>query len=273
MSDNRPIAILDTGAGGLSVVTALRNIAPHEQIHYFADYAHLPYGLKSPKLIQKLALKAVQNFLELSDYKILVIACHTISVWHLKEIQQSLSIPVIGMFEPSVMGLKNYLLQNDIKTLGIISTKATLDSGAYHNFWPAIDPHRKTTLVEQACSSLVSLIEENNLAKPQLQIIIEQLLHDKIKNADGVMLGCTHFKALVPVLKNVLKENCHIIDAAQFVATQVHQNLKASNQLTDITRSEPIKVVVSDNPQRFLNVAQSFMSETPEVEELMIAQE
>lgn len=263
MSDNRPIAILDTGAGGLSVVTALRTIAPNEEIYYFADYAHLPYGLKSPELIRTLASQAAQILVEISHCKLLIIACHTISVLCLKELQAQFPIPVVGMLEPSMSGLKKYLQKKSLKNLGIISTKATLDSKAYRNSWPTIGAH--THLIEQACGPLVSLIEESVISKKQLHIIVDQLLDDKIKKADGVMIGCTHFSALIPILKSVLKPECVIIDAAHFVSDQVYQNLQASDQLADRAHQVPIKAFVSDNPERFLKVAQSFMSELPDV--------
>lgn len=263
MSDNRPIAVLDTGAGGLSVVAALRAIAPWEEIYYFADYAHLPYGLKSPELIRRLALEAVETLVKLSQCKMLVIACHTISVWCLEEIQASLSIPVMGMLEPSIKGLHNYVKKHPLQSLGIISTKATLQSGAYRRFWPTISVH--TNLVEQACGPLVSLIEEGAVSPAQLQVIVSQLLADDIKNADAVMIGCTHFSALIPILRTVLKPNCAIIDAAHFVSDQVYQDLKESHQLADRHHKMPIKAYVSDNPERFLNVAQSFIGEKLEI--------
>lgn len=262
VSDNRPIAILDTGAGGLSVVAALRTIAPNEEIYYFADYAHLPYGLKSPELIRTLAVRAAQTLVELSHCKLLIIACHTISVLCLKELKATFPIPVVGMLEPSIIGLKNYLQKKPLQSLGIISTKATLDSGAYRNSWPH---GAHTQLIEQACGPLVSLIEESVVSKKQLHVIVGQLLDDKIKSADGVMIGCTHFSALIPILKAVLKPHCAIIDAAHFVSEHVYQNLKESHQLTARDHHVPIKAFVSDNPERFLKVAQSFMSEQLDV--------
>jgi glutamate racemase len=265
VSDNRPIAVLDTGAGGLSVVAALRHIAPLEEIAYFADYAHLPYGLKSPELIRLLALNAAQTLVNISHCKALIIACHTISVWCLDEIQAKFPIPVLGMLEPSIKGLHAYIQKNQLNSLGIISTKATLESGAYRRSWPAINSEQRTQLVEQACGPLVSLIEEGSVSPAQLQVIVTQLLSEPIKQADAVMIGCTHFSALIPILGRVLKPNCAIIDAAHFVSDQIYHDLKESHQLANRKHKVPIKAYVSDNPERFLNVAQSFIAEELEI--------
>lgn len=260
MSDNRPIAVFDTGAGGLSVVKALRAKMPHEEIHYYADYAHLPYGLKSPELIKHLANKAIDKLHQLSAPKTLIIACHTVSVWCLSDLQARFSIPIIGMLEPAILGLRDFLARHKVENFGIISTKATLQSGAYRNAWTTIDPASKTKLLEQACGPLVNLIEESMNSK-DLALIVEHLLSAKIKKADALMLGCTHFSALVPVLRKILKKNCVIIDAAHFVAEKLSHNLAQANTLSTSTDTKPIRVFVSDNPERFLSVAPSFIDE------------
>lgn len=261
MSRNQPIAVFDTGAGGLSVVKALRAQMPHEKISYYADYAHLPYGLKSPELIKHLAHQATEKLCQLSKPKLLIIACHTVSVWCLNDIQKSLNVPVLGMLSPAIAGLERYLSQNNVQTFGIISTKATLHSGAYKNAWVLIDPAQKTGLIEQACGPLVSLIEEDSLDMHQLLTIVQNLLCDDIKNADALMLGCTHFSALVPILKKVLKKECTIIDAAEFVAQEVFKDLQAQNLLSSGTITPSIEVFVSDNPERFLSVAPRFIDD------------
>src|SRR5580704_12784757 len=106
MMDSRPIAVLDSGVGGLSVVSAISRIRPEENIHYFADTAHLPYGIKSPQLIKYLSLRMAKKLVDLSSCKMLVVACHTISAWCLEEIRGLVGIPVIGMVEPSIRGLR-----------------------------------------------------------------------------------------------------------------------------------------------------------------------
>lgn len=266
VANNQAIAVLDTGAGGLSVVSYLRKKAPLEKIVYFADYAHLPYGLKSPELIKHLAHKACARLAELSECKIMLIACHTISVLCLKDLQKQFNFPVIGMLEPSILGLKNYFIENQLKSFGIISTKATLSSGAYKKAWSQIDPKGNTKLIEQACGTLVSLVEECSSSGEQLKTIIDMLLNDDIKQVEALMVGCTHFSALIPQLKAVQKPGCSIVDAADFVSSFVLDYLQKSQEACDHKTPSSIKAFVSDNPERFQNVAKSFMSEALEVE-------
>lgn len=264
MADNRAIAVLDTGAGGLSVVNALRVLLPHEEIHYFADYAHLPYGLKSPSRIRMLALNAVKNFIALNDYKMLIIACHTISVVCLKEIQAMLDIPVIGMLEPTIEGLKQFLPPKNLQKFAIISTKATLQSQAYRRHWHFFEP--TVELFEQACGPLVSLIEEQSVSQEQLTMIVRHLLRDDIKNADALMIGCTHFSAFTGIFKTILKQQAIIVDAADFVAAHVAKELKNASLLTSKTYQKPLRAFVSDNPERFSLVRPCFIEESMDVE-------
>jgi glutamate racemase len=265
MTDHKPIAVLDTGAGGLSVVAALRHLAPMERICYFADTAHLPYGLKSPELIKFLGLRAAKTLVELTKPKILVIACHTISVWCLDILASELDIPVIGMLKPSINGLKKLIAHNSYETLGLISTKATVNSGAFRSSWAIIDPENKTKLIEHACGPLVSLVEEGMLGQQELQIILDGLLPQNIKSVDALLIGCTHFSALVPVIRKILKPQAHIIDAADLVACEAVARLSETKKLA-AKENGFIQTFVSDNPERFLSVATKFTSEAINIE-------
>lgn len=264
--NNRPIAVLDSGAGGLSVVAKLRALAPQEEIVYFADYAHLPYGLKSPELIKKLAISAAKTVLEQSDCKFLVLACHTISVWCLAEIADSVGVQVLGMLEPSINGLKHFIADYHPGSVGIISTKATLSSKAYLSSWPVIDPLHTSKLIEHACGPLVTLIEEDAVSERDLLVIIEHLLPLSIKQADAMMIGCTHFSAIKNLLAQVLKPGSHIIDAASFVSIELINRLRQSDLLTDRRTCMPLRCYVSDNPSRFVSVAKRFIEEELSVE-------
>lgn len=261
MPNQKCIAVLDTGAGGLSVVRAIRNLAPYEPICYFADYAHLPYGLKSPELIRNLAEKAATRLVSLCDCKMLVIACHTISVLlDLEQLSQKLKVPIIGMLEPSLLGLKKIFEQKHFQNFGIVSTRATLNSGIYRKFWHNTCL-KNSNLSEHACGPLVSLVEENISGEEELTIILSGLLPKVIKNADAVLLGCTHFSALKHIFKKVLAPHALIIDAGELAASEVLLTLEAQGELY---RGEwqPIRAFVSDNKERFISVAPHFIEES-----------
>jgi glutamate racemase len=261
MANNNAIAVLDTGAGGLSVVRPLRSLAPCESIHYFADYAHVPYGLKSPELIRHLGFKAARKLVDLSDCKLLVVACHTMSVClDLKELSDKLKVPVIGMLKPSILGLERLLSNRDYKSFGIVSTRATIISGAYRKFWSQIDKKGRCALVEHACGSLASLVEEGINGEEELRHILYGLLPLPIKSADAVLLGCTHFSALSKAFKRVLSPNADLIDAGDLVAREVLLKLEAQGGLS-LGPKTTIKAYVSDNVERFCDIAQRFIDE------------
>ncbi len=267
MLSKSPIAVLDTGAGGLSIVRALRELLPREDIHYFADTAHFPYGIKSPELIRHLAIKMARRVFELSSCKMLVVACHTISTWSLGEIADILPIPVVGMVAPTVDGLTKLLKsRREISTMGIISTKATVMSGAYRHAWPAIDPCRRVKLVEQPAGSLVSLVEEPDVDFATIKAITEQFLPTSIKESDALLIGCTHFAALMPMLKDILRPGCLMIDGAIFAADACKEQVERASLLNRDTVRGSLVAYVSDNPQRFQIIARRFMEEAFPVE-------
>ncbi len=256
-----PIAVVDTGAGGLSVVQAIRRLLPHENVHYYADTANLPYGIKSPALINHLAIAMAKKVQEISSCKVFVVACHTISVWCLKDIEQAIGIPVIGMVEPSLRGLKQLVANEKISSIGILSTRATLSSGVYRKAWHTMNRADRVELVEQGSGMLVSLVEEGEMSEREHVFILKHILSDKIKQCDALLIGCTHFSALTSALLKVLKPNCQIVDAADFTAETVASVLKEESMEYEAQNVGQLTVHVSDNRERFANVAHRFIEE------------
>lgn len=258
-----PIAVLDTGAGGLSVLKAIRYHLPHEDIFYFADTAHLPYGIKSPELIKFLALKMARKIKEISSCKVLVIACHTISVSCLLDIEKELSIPVMGMLKPSLLGLRKLAQDHSLMKFGVLSTRATFDSGVYRKAWASVEQQK--VFVEQACGPLVSLVEDADVNIKELASILAGLLSDDIKSCDALLLGCTHFSALYSSLSQVLKPGCRIIDAAYYAAQFLVDSFP---ELFQNNKSDRGRVIahVTDNPERFKKISRRFIEEELTVE-------
>lgn len=261
MLSTSPIAVLDTGAGGLSVVRAIQSLLPHEDIHYFADTAHMPYGSKSPELIKHLAIKMALRLHELSSCKVLVVACHTISCWSLTELQALLPIPVIGMIDASLAGLKKLIDEKDIRSVGIISTSATVLSSAYKDAWPTIDPHNRVVLNEKASSLLVSLVEDIDIDFNNILPLVEQFMPAPIKQSDALLIGCTHFSALIDTLKAMAKSSCTIIDGADLVTLKLKDFLQENDALHQRRQYGRTLAYVSDNPQRFSLIARRFIKE------------
>lgn len=261
MSRSLPIAIVDSGAGGLSVAHALRRSLPRENICYYGDTANLPYGLKSSKLIRELSMDLAQRAVVDSCAKLLVVACHTISALCLDDLQRVVSVPVIGMVEPTKRGLKNILRHHPYKSIGILSTNATYSSHVYRHAWADITDGRCVELMEYPCGILVSLVEEVDLLSTgDLSIILTHVLPSSLRCCEGLVLGCTHFSALKDHIQQMLPDGATVIDGADFVADEV-QNRLNEMEMFKTTGTGWIKAKVTDNPDRFKVVARRFITE------------
>lgn len=265
MSDNRPIAVLDSGIGGLNVMNALKKIAPNEEIYYLGDTANFPYGMKSSNLINDLALKTAKELILKSNAKLLVVACHTISSLALFKLSQELSIKVIGVNAPSFLEMSRFLQEKSLKEITILSTKATLSSGYYRKAFLGFDKSLEIVIHEFACGPLVNLIEDGYDSYEGLLTICDQIIPKDIRNSDALLLGCTHFPVLEPVLKKLFKEGCHFFDAAASCSRAVLDFLIENKLENNENIKKPTKIFVSDNPERFKKSAQQFIPEPLEV--------
>lgn len=258
MPQSFPIAVIDSGAGGLSVVESLRKVLPCEDIVYFADTAHLPYGIKSPELIKRLSLAMAKKVVEISSCKLLVVACHTISVSCLKDIKKALPIPVIGMVEPSLQGLSLLMAKKPLASVGILSTKATKHTGVYREKWPSLANAHAIELIEHASTPLVYIVEEDGIHKEDMLPTVAQFIPPTLRTVDALLIGCTHFSALKPVLSAILKPQCTIVDGADFAAEAAKNLLDHLDLRQKEAKPGQIKIYVSDNEQRFINIAKRF---------------
>ena len=258
MSGVSTIGILDSGVGGLSVVRAIRELLPDQSIVYCADTAYFPYGLKSAELIRKRAVYVGEMMARESGCSLLVIACHTMSALCLDLIQQRVSCPVIGMIDPAINGLKRFVDQQNPKTIGIISTRATQVSGVYRKSWPKISRDGATELYEYSLSSIVGIIEEGLIKGRELDAVVDALLPEKFKRSDALLLGCTHFYGIIPSLQGILSPTTAIVDAATLVAEEIAIKFRSKLEREFSEQSPSFRVMVSDNPERFLQAAIHF---------------
>lgn len=217
------IGVFDSGVGGLSIVNALQTILPNEEIAYFADQANFPYGEKSPEQILSYSRSAA-TFLVAKGIKLLAIACHTASAYALETLQQELSVPVLGMIEPTLE-----LLQGN-KRLGLLGSKALIGSNLYQERILAEKPGIITTAI--ACQDLVTVVEEKKIATPEARQIAEKLLHGH--QFDEILLVCTHFAFIKGLLQDVVGPEVKILDPAEAMAKAIEIELgKAALQNED----------------------------------------
>jgi len=251
---NKPIGVFDSGVGGLTVVKELMRILPNEKIVYFGDTARVPYGIKSKQTIIKFSLENIL-FLLKQDVKTIVIACNTSSSIALPIIRRHFKIPIVGVIGP---GAREAVYATKNKRIGVIATKATINSGAYEAEIKRFDPAIK--VFNQACPLLVPLAEEGwvntKAARDIASFYLQPLKKAKV---DTLILGCTHYPLLKNVFKSVLGNSIRLIDSAQQVAYETKEVLDNEGLLNKKNICGKPIFYVSDELQQFKKVAKNFL--------------
>lgn len=254
-----PIAVFDSGVGGLTVLHTLREFLPHESFIYLGDMARVPYGIKSPATIVRYTVEAA-NFLISQNIKLLVIACHTASTLALLAVEQTFPfLPIVGMIEP---GAKAACASSHNNNIAVIATEATVKAQGYQKAINQINASAK--VVAQGCSVFVALAEEGWTKGIIAESVARQYLSplfDQPTRPDCLLLGCTHFPLLTSAIQNVLGEDIVIVDPAVETARTVFKILQ--NQA--LLNSQPLhqastRFLVTDFPERFARVAGQFLS-------------
>jgi len=216
------IAVFDSGFGGLTVLRALLHLLPACDYLYFGDTARLPYGSKSVDTVARYAVEAA-HFLEHRGARLLVIACNTATALAFDRIKQAASLPVIGVVEP---GAERAAATTRDKKVVVIGTEATVGSHAYLR---ALET-RGVQAREQACPLLVPLVEEGwietSVTEQVARIYLNEAFSDGFKSADTLLLGCTHYPLLKPVLQRVAPSHVTIVDSAESTAAAVQKLLR-----------------------------------------------
>ena len=250
MSDARPIGVFDSGVGGLTVVKALRDLLPNESIFYLGDTARVPYGGKSAGTVERYSLEMAEMLVG-EDVKAVVVACNSASSVALPKLEQTLSVPVIGVIKP---GAQAAIAATRNRHVGVIGTRATIKSGAYERALRALEP--KIDISTQACPLLVPLIEEGWLEDKLTDNAIARYLEPLIgKGIDTLVLGCTHYPLLTGAIARVLKRQIMIVDSAQNCARAVEEMLDQQSLRAAPLNNGKLHVALTDAPDSFLNVA------------------
>lgn len=256
MSDRRYIGVFDSGMGGLTVAKSIIETMPHENIIYFGDTAHVPYGTKTVRQITEYALNDVR-FLNQFDLKAVVIACNTADSVARKTLQERFDLPIFGVIEPAARRAVKYTKNGRI---GIMATTATVRSNAY----PATIARysEDVTVVQKACPLLVPFVENGRTDKddPLVQMILKEYLQPLIEaNVDTIVLGCTHYPLLYDAIDS-LTENITIISSSDAAASSLKRGLKELG-LTNEDGTGYQKYYVSDDAENFQENARTFLGE------------
>lgn len=251
--NNRPIGIFDSGFGGLTVMSAISKLMPKENLIYFGDTAHVPYGSKSKKIVTEFATK-ISKFLVKNNVKMIVIACNTASAFSLDALKKIIKVPIIGVIKAgSIMAAQN----TKNKKIGVIGTEGTIKSSAYEKEIKKYD--NKIMCYSKACPLFVPLVEEgwNNgkITEDIINVYLKDLVNKKI---DTIILGCTHYPLLKSTIKKVIGNKINIIDSANAVALAV-KNLLVEKDLLKGDGKATYKFYVSDGPEKFKNIGNKFL--------------
>jgi glutamate racemase len=216
------IGVFDSGVGGLTVLKALLEVIPNADYVYFGDTARLPYGSKSVETVSKYAIEA-SRYLEQHGAQMLVIACNTATALALDRITKAVGVPVTGVVEP---GAEQAAAQSKNSKAVVIGTQATVSSHAYLKALEARGVHAR----EKACPLFVPLVEEGWIEHPVTEqvarIYLSEAFAEGFQSADVLLLGCTHYPLLKPVLRRAAPEHVGIIDSAESTAQAVAKLLR-----------------------------------------------
>ena len=250
MSSKAAIGVFDSGLGGLTVFKVLARRMPEESLIYFGDTAHVPYGSKSPEAIARFSSE-VARFLAKRGIKLLVVACNTSSAWALPAIRKVVKIPVIGVIEPGARGAVGVSRGGRI---GIIGTEATVKSGAYEKAIKALSRSARTTAA--ACPLFVPLVEEGWWSGEIVESVVRKYTAPlKKARVDTVILGCTHYPYLKPVLARALGARVRLIDSAQETARETESVLARLGLRAPRGGRGRRELYASDAPERFKRLA------------------
>lgn len=246
----RPIGVFDSGIGGLTVVSALRRLLPNESIFYLGDTARVPYGGKSAATVQRYS-REIAGILLQENAKTVVVACNTASALALPNLEETLPVTVTGVINP---GARAALAQTKTGHIGVIGTRATINSGAYERALRALNPDVRVTA--RACPLLVPLIEEGWLESPVTDEIIRQYLAPLLQDGiDTLVLGCTHYPLLRGAIARVAGDKVALVDSAENCALAVRDLLTEKTLGVAPTERGSLRVALTDPPDAFLRVA------------------
>jgi len=251
----RPIAVFDSGVGGLTVFKAIRRKLPGEDLVYFGDTAHVPYGTKSPDTVLRLARAHVGFLARRGKAKCVVIACNTASAVALACLKRRHAIPLVGVIEP---GVRQALALTRNGRIGVLGTSTTIASGAYQR--GLLSGRRRVKVFAGACPLLVPLVEEGWAGYDVTRRVAGEYVRPLIRaRVDTVILGCTHYPLLKPALSKLFGPRVRLVDSAEAIAREVGRMLAGKRLLRTGRRRGREVFYLTDTGGAFKKVARRFL--------------
>jgi len=249
--------VFDSGVGGISVLRAIREQMPEEPISYFGDQGHVPYGSRSMEQIQTFS-EAITRFLLEQGAKIIVVACNTASAAALKYLREKFpDAPFVGM-EPAVKPAAEHTQTGKV---GVLATPATFQGALYSSVVERFA--NGVELLQDTCPGLVQQIEQGNLDGTETRRILEEALLPMLEqNIDTVVLGCTHYPFVIPLIERIVGEKVRVIDPAPSVAKQAKRLLEAQGIKRPATERAEVQLYTSGEVDSLLSLLPKLLGES-----------
>ena len=252
--DSRPIGVFDSGMGGLTVLHECLVTLPHEDFVYLGDGARLPYGPRPLDEIRRFALE-IAGYLEQQGVKLILAACNAATAAALPDLQRQLSVPVIGVIAPEAHAA---VLATRNRRVGLLATQATVSSGRYADLVHTLDAGVEVFSV--ACSKLVPLIEgEYPFGEDMTAAVREYAELLKAEDVDTVILGCTHYPLIKPILQRVFGRGVTLVFSAEETARQVAETLARKGIENDGFREGEYRFLTTGDPELFREMGARFL--------------
>lgn len=260
-SHKRPIGVFDSGVGGLSVLRSIRELMPEEQAVYFGDQGHVPYGPRSLEQVRDYS-EGITQFLLNLDVKLIVVACNTASAAALHYLRDKFpEIPFVGM-EPAVKPAAEHTQSG---LVGVLATPATFQGALYASVLERFANGVK--VFQHTCPGLVGLIEAGNLDGEEPRTILENALRPMLERGiDTVVLGCTHYPFVIPLIEQIVGEKVRVIDPAPAVAKQAKHLLAAGGMKNPFGERSGLRFYTTGEASVFQDLLPKLLGESGQIE-------
>ena len=249
----KPVAVFDSGLGGLTVFREILRQLPDENLIYFGDTARVPYGSKSRETIIHYT-EQILNFLRTKEVKAIVVACNTVSAYALEELKDRVEVPIIGVVKP---GAYAAVKQTKSRRIGVMGTEGTVRSGLYPSYIHEIDP--SVLVFQKPCPLIVPLVEEGLWEDPLTTEVVRRYTRVfREEHIDTVIMGCTHYPLVRDTIRKVLGDEVTLVNPAYETTAALKRVLEEKDLLRPIDApvvGPPYRFYVSDDPEKFKEFA------------------
>ncbi len=263
LQENQPIGVFDSGVGGLSVLRAMRQLMPEEPVIYFADQEHVPYGPRPQEQVRNFS-EIITRFLLEQGAKLIVVACNTASAAALHSLREKFpQVSFVGM-EPAVKPAAEHTQSG---LVGVLATPATFQGALYASVLERFA--NGVQVIQHTCPGLVNQIENGNLDGDESRMILEEALRPMLdRGIDTVVLGCTHYPFVIPMIEEIVGESVRVIDPAPAVAKQAKRMLEAGGIKNSIGERAQVRFYTSGDVGAFNSFLPQLLGESGDIRQV-----